>query len=301
MSVRVPRPQLCDRRFELGVDDLVFLGHPTTVDTAQAGGTAEALRGPSGPSWLEELMDPRRGLLGATAAPPAPVGHAARGGGSTIDLFHVALVMPAKTPAAQLNRLYSDVLQPLAALLRHEQVRSNYVVREVELIQSIPEPGLGKGDDDGEQWFGTVGSLARAGAGAAPHATPLHAFCHAHSRTEGAKARGRWRHGRSACASRERVGPTAQIALRRTLGPAPPHAPVVPGSRAPQCRTPPAAARRREGHVQPRLEQPERGQCRRQRALSSRGPGRAQHHFRRRQQRRHGWGVPGRRERRRSR
>jgi len=133
------------------VDDLLFVGHPATVPAAASAVRTgpDQLRpvgvtgsgGSAGGSTLAELLDPTLGLPEYLAQ--GTLGEPRRdgldNGAPTISLFHVALVMPAGTPDALLQRYYEEVLQPLTAILRHEQLRCNYVGRESETIQAIHE------------------------------------------------------------------------------------------------------------------------------------------------------------------
>jgi hypothetical protein len=68
-----------------------------------------------------------------------PAGGASESGTLTLGQFHVALVLPAGTAVAAMDRLYGEVLQPLAAVLRHEQLRTQYVARQVETILHVQE------------------------------------------------------------------------------------------------------------------------------------------------------------------
>jgi len=151
-----PRARLCDRMFMLAVDDLVFVGHPTLV--TGGGAEASAVPHPEGDVWAEtcdvdSVVDPsfppplQKAVAPATSVAKKKESVAAAPAKSTsstasINMFHVTFVFPSHVDRSLVRQVYELVLRPLTITLRYEQMHSQYVSRQVDLIVSLHDRAL---------------------------------------------------------------------------------------------------------------------------------------------------------------
>jgi hypothetical protein len=95
-----PKIGLCDKRFQLTLDQVTYIGHPVTVIQDD--------------SHVEQ-----RAVL-------------------SMSLFHIVFLLHS-TQQLLLDAMYQRIIKPLSMALRHEQSRCGYVRNEVETILSIYE------------------------------------------------------------------------------------------------------------------------------------------------------------------
>jgi hypothetical protein len=103
-----PKVGLCDKRFQLILDQTTYIGHPVTViqdDVHAEGGTEGTLL--------------------------------------SMSLFHVVFLLRS-TRQRLLDAMYQWIIKPLSMALRHEQARCGYVRNEVEAILSAYVPDESK-------------------------------------------------------------------------------------------------------------------------------------------------------------
>ncbi|KAI8143878.1 nitrogen permease regulator of amino acid transport activity 3-domain-containing protein [Fennellomyces sp. T-0311] len=134
-----PRSELCDRKFQLSIDDLTFVGHPVSL-------TQEDSRSPtSSPSSSSDTSH-----NGASTTTRNEEGHhndSKPNGATHMTLFHVVFVM--SPPDLELNTrtdaIYAHVVRRYAAALQYEQLRCGYIQDEFEKILALRDDATNKG------------------------------------------------------------------------------------------------------------------------------------------------------------
>ncbi|KAG0170594.1 Nitrogen permease regulator 3 [Apophysomyces sp. BC1034] len=163
-----PKLPLCDRKFQLSMDDLVFVGHPVSLTT-----TVETNHNDDGNNTIisSPTLPPSSSTATATTitSPSLPVSRrrpsTAMAGvdndddddkhlttSSHMTLFHVVFVM--SPPDLELNQqvdaIYTHVAVRYAAALRYEQLRCGYVQEEIEKVLALKEDAFNKGTPYGQ-------------------------------------------------------------------------------------------------------------------------------------------------------
>ncbi|KAL7666254.1 Nitrogen permease regulator 3 [[Candida] zeylanoides] len=115
-----PPREMCNARFELLIDDLVFLGLPVHAENGQ---------------WRRRRRGHRSSMgeaepAGDTAAPA-----------SGLNSFHLVFIVnpPIIETNYRIDEMFHYVISRLSLVLRHEQAKHDYVWSQVKLIQRLRE------------------------------------------------------------------------------------------------------------------------------------------------------------------
>ena len=150
----LPQRALCHRKFELAVDDLFFVGHPVCADddgtwrfkhekdargrgahkrraSAEASVSADEVSSSTG---FESSAQEGNGI-GTSSPSPAS---------SWMETFHVAFVHEVPDPSSQnigryFDIIYQQVAFTLTAVLFQEQVLSNFVEKECDVLSALKD------------------------------------------------------------------------------------------------------------------------------------------------------------------
>jgi hypothetical protein len=179
-----PKLPLCDRKFQLSMDDLTFVGHPVSLSTLQHNKhdvnsedheqTSMDLSSPLSPippSQQQQQQQPSSPPPPPNSPPSLMSSHRSTENdiikeenssddnqsesdtftGSTssihMTLFHVVFVMtpPDLELNAQVETLYKNVILRYSSALRYEQLRCGYVQEEIEKVLGLKEEAFNKG------------------------------------------------------------------------------------------------------------------------------------------------------------
>lgn len=150
-----PQRSMCHQKFELVVDDLAFIGHPVCSDTDgdwrfkpekfKAGSRGRETR-----ESTKSASPHKDGLTPTTpeiplSDPPSKT--------TWLHTFHFALVLDLPDPSSSasgnlskyFNILYEQIAFTLAAVLYQEQVLSNFVEKECDVLSALKESYISKG------------------------------------------------------------------------------------------------------------------------------------------------------------
>ncbi|ODV89153.1 hypothetical protein CANCADRAFT_27840 [Tortispora caseinolytica NRRL Y-17796] len=130
-----PPPKLCNTRFELCIDDMVFLGLPvrpmadgswSRYKSRQTHAKNPAREGDNEHDTISDDPD------------DSDKQHSRKRSLRSMNMFHVVFVLnpPDLEYQKRCNELYHFIIRHLASALRKEQARTNYVSEQVELILS---------------------------------------------------------------------------------------------------------------------------------------------------------------------
>lgn len=163
-----PRAALCRTRFELSVDDLVFLGFPLHVRPdgswrkrrprrprkRRDGSRSSDDEGGDG-TGAGEADDEEEGDEGEEADDEAGGNDDDDGSGdanspsdgSAMSMFHLVFVLnpPELEYAVRTQEMFDFVVRRFTRALKHEQAKDGYVWREAEKITRVKEQGAQKG------------------------------------------------------------------------------------------------------------------------------------------------------------
>ncbi|KAI8384271.1 nitrogen permease regulator of amino acid transport activity 3-domain-containing protein [Radiomyces spectabilis] len=158
-----PKLPLCDRKFQLSMDDLTFVGHPVSLTANDKQDTVEEVEDHAGVA--PSLSSPHR------SPPPSPHDSQSRRRGghhyhnsarsseteernadlvaasTHMTLFHVVYVLSPHDLELnnQVDSLYTHVILKYAASLRYEQLRCGYVQEEIEKMLALKEEAFNNG------------------------------------------------------------------------------------------------------------------------------------------------------------
>lgn len=148
-SILCPQPSMCHQKFELQVDDLAFVGHPVSA-------------GVDG-SWTFKQEKYKAGLRGResrTAGPssqPSPdlsaSEHNDHPQSSWLQSFHFVLVLdlpdPSSSASGNVSKYFDIIYEQVAfvttAVLYQEQVLSNFVEAECDVLGALKDSCISKG------------------------------------------------------------------------------------------------------------------------------------------------------------
>ncbi|KAF8150632.1 nitrogen permease regulator of amino acid transport activity 3-domain-containing protein [Crassisporium funariophilum] len=153
-----PQRSMCHQKFELVVDDLAFIGHPVCADSdggwrfkpekIKTGSRGRETReyGNSASPHIEDITS----LSPETPSSEPPSASKS----SWLHTFHFALVLDLPDPSSSasgnlskyFNILYEQIAFTLAAVLYQEQVLSNFVEKECDILSSLKESCISKGE-----------------------------------------------------------------------------------------------------------------------------------------------------------
>lgn len=159
-NVLCPHRAMCHQKFELVVDDLAFIGHPVCADSdsrwtfkpekiklGSRGREERDLDSSSSPHVPEDStsMSPEMPSSEPPSSSKAPWLHT----------FHLVLVLDLPDPSSSasgnlakyFNTLYEQIAFILTAVLYQEQVLSNFVEEECDVLSSLKESCISNGDN----------------------------------------------------------------------------------------------------------------------------------------------------------
>ena len=152
-SVLCPQGSMCHQKFELVVDDLAFIGHPVCADSDGAWRFKPEKFKPSsrGRETREcaESASPCKDVSTSPEIPPFdPPSQSA-----WLHTFHFVLVLDLPDPSSSasgnlskyFNILYDQIAFTLAAVLYQEQILSNFVEKECDILNALKESCISKG------------------------------------------------------------------------------------------------------------------------------------------------------------
>ncbi|KDQ56990.1 hypothetical protein JAAARDRAFT_131616 [Jaapia argillacea MUCL 33604] len=152
-GILCPQPPLCHQKFELIVDDLVFIGHPvcraadgTWRFTPEGGKSSSRGRGP-------RSRDSSQGSTSESTHVPH-IEEEPNAQSEWLDTFHFVIVLSLPDPSSSASGnvlkyfdiLYKQLAFTVTAVLFQEQVISNFVERECEVLGSVKEDYISKGE-----------------------------------------------------------------------------------------------------------------------------------------------------------
>lgn len=168
-----PQRSMCHQRFELVVDDLVFIGHPVASEEEEKGG---------GCSWRFKAEKPKTSSRGrdhkerastydanssyppsqaqSLAASPEKMtalersGSPSRTSAAWLNRFQLALVLDLPDPSSSasgnvskyFDAIYEQIAFTFAAVLFQEQVLENFVEKECDALIALQESLFKKGE-----------------------------------------------------------------------------------------------------------------------------------------------------------
>lgn len=133
-----PMKNNCHQKFELIVDDLVFIGHPVCVD--ESGKWSFKTEGSTSPGRLRGNGDDITSEVGVDEE-------------SALRSFHIVFVLdlpdPSSSASGNINKyfdtIYRTVVFSLTAVLFNEQVLHKYVEREWDILVKVKEDCVSNG------------------------------------------------------------------------------------------------------------------------------------------------------------
>ncbi|EDV19414.1 uncharacterized protein TRIADDRAFT_62117 [Trichoplax adhaerens] len=108
-SILSPKEAMCNKNFELAIDDILFIGYPTIMKDAENPITASSASGSPASSFK---------------------------GPATTNLLHITFVLQVGAPPGLIDAFHK-LSQRIAAAIKHEQLRRGYLSKEVDLLSFI--------------------------------------------------------------------------------------------------------------------------------------------------------------------
>jgi nitrogen permease regulator 3-like protein len=150
-----PQRSMCHQKFELMVDDLAFIGHPVCADAAGAWRfKPEKFKSSSrGRGTSERTGSQSPYNDGPTSASPEIPSSDPPSKSKWLHTFHFALVLDLPDPSSSasgnlskyFNILYEQIAFTLAAVLYQEQILSNFVEKECDILCTLKESCISRG------------------------------------------------------------------------------------------------------------------------------------------------------------
>ena len=152
-SLLCPQGSMCHQKFELVVDDLAFIGHPVCADTDGAWRfKPEKFKPSSRGRDTRERTESASPCKDASSSPETlPFDSPSQS--TWLHTFHFVLVLDLPDPSSSasgnlskyFNILYEQIAFTLAAVLYQEQILSNFVEKECDVLNSLKESFVSKG------------------------------------------------------------------------------------------------------------------------------------------------------------
>ena len=145
-----PQRSMCHQKFELVVDDLAFIGHPVCAD-ADGAWRFQPEKFKAGRS--RETREPTNSVSPHSDGPTSSSPENPPSQSAWLHTFHFALVLDLPDPSSSasgnlskyFNILYEQIAFILAAVLYQEQVLSNFVEKECDVLSALKESCISKG------------------------------------------------------------------------------------------------------------------------------------------------------------
>jgi hypothetical protein len=150
-----PQRSMCHQKFELLVDDLAFIGHPVSAEDDGAWRFK-----PEKPKLNDRGRESRIRRVSQTdrassASPPRPASSEKTPPASSqwLQRFHFVMVLDVPDPSSSASGnitkyfdiIYEQIAFPIAAVLFQEQVLSNFVEEECDMLGSLKDSCSAKG------------------------------------------------------------------------------------------------------------------------------------------------------------
>jgi len=154
-SLLCPQSSMCHQKFELVVDDLAFIGHPVCSDVdgdwrfkPEKFKTSSRDREAREPTKSASPQNDRQTSTSPEIPSSDPPSKSA-----WLHTFHFALVLDLPDPSSSasgnlskyFNILYEQIAFTLAAVLYQEQVLTNFVEKECDVLSALKESCISKG------------------------------------------------------------------------------------------------------------------------------------------------------------
>jgi hypothetical protein len=152
-SLLCPQRSMCHQKFELVVDDLAFIGHPVCADTDGVWRfRPEKFKPNSRGRETRERTESASPCKDASSSPEIlPFDPPSKS--TWLHTFHFVLVLDLPDPSSSasgnlskyFNILYEQIAFTLAAVLFQEQILSNFVEKECDVLNALKESCISKG------------------------------------------------------------------------------------------------------------------------------------------------------------
>ncbi|KAJ7773069.1 nitrogen permease regulator of amino acid transport activity 3-domain-containing protein [Mycena metata] len=153
-----PQRSMCHQKFELLVDDLAFIGHPVSAEENGAWRfKPEKFKAPSDRGRESRIRRLSQTERVSSASPPRPASSekAPAATSSWLQRFHFVMVLDVPDPSSSASGnitkyfdiIYEQIAFPIAAVLFQEQVLSNFVEEESDILGSLKDSCSAKGED----------------------------------------------------------------------------------------------------------------------------------------------------------
>ncbi|KAJ6577222.1 nitrogen permease regulator of amino acid transport activity 3-domain-containing protein [Mycena capillaripes] len=152
-----PQRSMCHQKFELLVDDLAFIGHPVSAEDDGAWRFKPEklkLNDRGRESRIRRVSQTDRA---SSASPPRTASSEKTAPASSLWLqrFHFVMVLDVPDPSSSASGnitkyfdiIYEQIAFPIAAVLFQEQVLSNFVEEECDILGSLKDSCSAKGDE----------------------------------------------------------------------------------------------------------------------------------------------------------
>ncbi|KAM6504449.1 Nitrogen Permease regulator of amino acid transport activity 3 domain containing protein [Amanita muscaria] len=146
-----PHPSTCHQKFELIVDDLVFLGHPVCADDDgtwrfKSENNASGSRGRNSRSSQSPLQYP--------STSSSSRDRTSQSTSAWLQTFHLVLILDLPEPSLSgsgnvlryFDVIYQQIIFVITAVLFQEQVLCNFVERECDVLGTLKESCMSKGE-----------------------------------------------------------------------------------------------------------------------------------------------------------
>ena len=148
-----PQRSMCHQKFELVVDDLAFIGHPVCAEPDPDGGwkfKPEKIK--AGSRWRED-GDPSNSVNSPSPLMEEPTASEPASKSTWLQTFHLTLVLDLPDPSSSasgnlakyFNILYEQIAFTATAVLYQEQVLSNFVENECDILMKLKDNYFSKG------------------------------------------------------------------------------------------------------------------------------------------------------------
>lgn len=144
-----PKVALCDKKFQISIDGITFVGQPALLNADRPGHGAKFTRAIRRKQAMEsDGSNPQLATRPLASPNPANLAVAGDGSKSTLTMFNLVLALkpcPTEDFNAEINDVYNQVICKLTSALKYEQLKRDYVRNEARLIMSIREEAALKG------------------------------------------------------------------------------------------------------------------------------------------------------------
>ncbi|KAF8072057.1 nitrogen permease regulator of amino acid transport activity 3-domain-containing protein [Lyophyllum atratum] len=154
-SLLCPQASMCHQKFELLVDDLAFIGHPVCAEE-DGGWRFKPEKVKAGPRGRESRVGRSESVSRASASPDTRPASSEKvhSKSSWLNTFHFVMVLDIPDPSSSASGnvskyfdiIYEQIAFTVTAVLFQEQVVSNFVETECEVLGSLKDSCISKGE-----------------------------------------------------------------------------------------------------------------------------------------------------------